>query len=184
MLRRGLLLILTLFAIQSVFAMGKDPALIVAVDEGDKAEVRKLIAQGANVDEVNWQGRTPLVIAAQFGRLGIAKLLLDHGANVNAQAAADANHVFPLEVAARRGYYAIAKLLLDKGANINMVDGWGRTALHEAAYYGYESIVRLLLARGADRNVADMHGMTPLGFAQMEGHAGVVRLLTEESATP
>jgi ankyrin repeat protein len=54
--------------------------LIAAVLAGDEAEVRRLIASGADVNELGDQGRTPLIEAAGKGDVRMVRLLLEAGA--------------------------------------------------------------------------------------------------------
>ena len=71
---------------------------------------------------------TPLLFVAREGDISAARLLLAHGADVNATAA-DGSSV--LHVATVRGHVEFAKFLLDEGADLN-ANGPGYTALHWA----------------------------------------------------
>src|SRR5207247_3872189 len=89
------------------------PPLMTAVLNDDRAAVRRLLAEGANVDDRNDAGATALMWAA--GDLATARLLIDHGADVNARSD-DART--PLIIAAgRHGTTPIVKLLLDHHAD-------------------------------------------------------------------
>jgi ankyrin repeat protein len=54
--------------------------LIAAVQAGDEAEVQRLIASGADVNELGEQGRTPLIEAAAKGDVRMVRVLLEAGA--------------------------------------------------------------------------------------------------------
>ena len=57
--------------------------LFLAAAFGDVKEVSGLISRGANVNEKDRSGHTPLFYALHYGQVGIVRLLLDHGAIVN-----------------------------------------------------------------------------------------------------
>ena len=62
----------------------KDHALFQAAAGGDLAAVRHFLDDGADADVTNEEGWTPLMAAAQKGHMDIARLLIAHGANINA----------------------------------------------------------------------------------------------------
>ena len=107
-------------------------------------------------------GFAPLLFAAREGRLGVADVLIEAGAGVNALAA-DGNSV--LTVASFSGHGGLAALLLDKGADPN-ASGAGYTALHAAVLKGDLPLVRTLLAHGADPNVRMTKGSPARRFGQ------------------
>lgn len=91
-------------------------------------------------------GCTALHIAAQCGSSAMAKILIEHGAVVNARAAWDET---PLHIAAREGCADVCQLLLEHGAEINAVDENGQTPVFLAAFVGKEAACEMLLAKGA-----------------------------------
>jgi ankyrin repeat protein len=86
-----------------------------------------------------------VAIASLKGNVEIVKLLLENGAEVNAEENA-------LHAAAYQGNEVILKLLLEYGAEVNA--GGGEYALQAALVYwqGSEAIVKLLLENGAEVN--------------------------------
>ncbi len=127
-------------------------------------------------------GWTPLMIATAEGHTETVRVLLDAGAEPNAQ-----NNLgrTPLMYASNYGFTPIAKLLLAKGANPNVApnDDNRWTALMVAARKGYTETVRVLLAHGADKSLRDKNGNTALALAEAQGHSEVVRILTENGTT-
>jgi hypothetical protein len=83
------------------------------------------------------------------GRATVVQLLLDKGANINAQGG---DYGTALQAAALRGHQAVVQLLLDKGADINAQGGHYGTALQAALYREDQAVVQLLLDKGADIN--------------------------------
>ncbi len=109
-------------------------------------------------------GFTALHLAAFFGQLEVAAVLLEHGAAVDAQAG-NATHVQPLHSAAAGGHAAIAALLLERGADPNARQQGGFVPLHAAAARGDDVTARLLLEHGADRDVRADDGRRPIDLA-------------------
>ncbi len=136
--------------------------------EIEKAEpnlnlVNDLIALGANL---NWQdeddfNRTPLHMAASRGKVEIARMLIDAGANVNVQNEYGST---PLHVAARRVEVEIARMLIDAGAYVDVQDKSGWTPLHVAAIYGNVEIARMLIDAGARKDIPNNEGKLPYEF--------------------
>ena len=124
-----------------------------------------LLANGADVNAIDFSGYTPLHIAAiQNSRIDVAAVLLANGANVNAKNRYGGT---PLHHTAFLNAYNVAELLLANGANVNAVNSSGETPLHDAAG-GIPSITtaRLLLANGAYVNALDINDWTPLDNAK------------------
>ena len=130
-------------------------------------------------NSTNSHGFTALMAAAQHGHEAVAKLLLDHGADV---AAADSNGVTALMAAAQHGHAEVEKLLLDHGADVAAADSYGYTVLIHAAHGGHEEVTKLLLDHGADVAAADEIGRTALIRAAQHGHETVAKLLLDHGA--
>jgi len=109
-------------------------------------------------------GFTALHLAAFFGQLEVAAVLLEHGAAVDAQAG-NPTRVQPLHSAAAGGHAAIAALLLERGADPGARQQGGFVPLHAAAARGDEVTARLLLEHGADRDVRADDGRRPIDLA-------------------
>ncbi|KAF2121350.1 ankyrin repeat domain-containing protein [Lophiotrema nucula] len=121
--------------------------------------------------------RTPLSIAAQFGHENIAKVVLDHGAGIEAQAGRIA-----LQTAAFYGHEGVVRVLLDWGADINRNYGFYGTALQAASYSGHEHMVLFLLDKGAAINSLSGEIGSALQIASLLGHLQVVKLLLSHGA--
>jgi ankyrin repeat protein len=166
------LLLTTIAAVLLVGTVFADP-IHDAVNRGDLAGVQAELDKGANVNAKMWR-RTPLHSATAGGHTEIAELLIDNGADVNAN---EDYGWTPLHLAAKYGHREVAELLIAKGADVNAKkkDGW--TPLHLAALYGHTEIVELLITNGADVNAKTEEGATPLHEAAGWGHKEIVELL-------
>jgi ankyrin repeat protein len=112
-----------------------------------------LIAKGAKIDDpTEDRGReTPLHYAARCDRLDVAKVLVEHKANINAK---NDTGLTPLHDACRTGDLALVALLLEHGANVRAADRDGTTpAMCAAGGWGwknqYVAILQLLAKHGA-----------------------------------
>jgi ankyrin repeat protein len=121
----------------------------LAVFFGHLSTVEALLNAGAPVNVPSRESMkvTPLHSAAAARQVDIARLLIAHGANVNA-AQADSGFT-PLHEAALNGDVEFAKLLLEHGASINAKNKNGTTPLGYAAERRRAEMVKLLEARGA-----------------------------------
>ena len=135
--------------------------------------IPKLIADGADIEATDRAGRTPLHLAAQYGRnADLVKALLAAGADPEA---CDENRQTPLHRAAAFSDNAdVSKALLEAGAARNARDTRKRTPLHLAAREGRFAGVTALLAAGADIEARDEDGATPLHLAIARNDAAEV----------
>lgn len=122
----------------------------LAVFFGHPETVAALLAEGADVNAITKEAMkvTPLASAAAARQIGIARMLIARGANVNAQAE---NNLTPLHEAAANGDIELATLLLEHGANINCQTRDGRTPLAFAFERNRTEMAEFLGKRGAVR---------------------------------
>ena len=162
-----------------------DAGLLAAALENDLEGACENLRRGANVNAEKRVARgvmeTALIVAASYGRMELARLLIRNGAEVNLggeHSRWQKDRITPLMAASGLGRLAMAEFLISQGAEIDAVDTRGRGALYEAAHSGRWAIVEMLLARGADANLQEGWGETPLygalvgwdGYGQ-EGYA-------------
>ena len=93
-----------------------------------------------------WQ---PLIWAAKENQMLVAKMLMDHGYDVNKQ-----------------------ESTLDKALS-------AYAPLHWAAHKGHKEMLEVLLARGAMAGQKDKHGNVPKALAEKKGHKEIVAMLEE-----
>jgi ankyrin repeat protein len=151
-----------------------------AESNANVAMVEKLLKAGADPSVQLASGETALMTAADLGSTEIAKLLVDHGAQVNAkenQAGQTA-----LMWAAAETHPDITKILLDHRADVHARTKSGFTALMFAAQQGDVKSAELLIAAGANVNDATGDGTTPLLKASATGQEAVLLLLLDKGA--
>ena len=147
--------------------------------EGDWEAVIRALDQGADINEADDKGHTPLHIASERGHVEVVKFLLERGADINQVEGGGAT---PLLIASVYDHVEVVRILTEKGADINKADNDGATPLFAASAEGDVEVVRILAERGADINKADKYVYTPLYAASQAGHVDVVRFLTEKGA--
>lgn len=158
-------------------------AFIHAANEGDFAEVKRLLKQGVDVNYQGINGRpTALLYAVEGGHLEICKILLAAGADVNYNKAYSLWP--PLSWASRKGYTEIAVLLIKYGADVNIKRGGSapRYPLIFSAAKKNMELCRLLVENGADVNVQDYQGDTALLMALQAKKAETARYLIASGA--
>jgi len=121
----------------------------LAVFFGHREIVEALLAAGAEVNTPSRESMkvTPLHSAAAARQVEIARVLIAHGANVNAMQA-DSGFT-PLHEAALNGNLEFARLLLEHGADVNAKMKDGKTPLGFALEQNKSEMVAFLRERGA-----------------------------------
>jgi ankyrin repeat protein len=151
-------------------------SLIKLVLANNRTAIEAGLAQGAQPNERDEDGRTPLIHAAIDNQLEVAKLLLDSGADVDAQ---DESGNSALHYAAQEYHVEMASLLVGHGATLEIEDSHGNTPLSNAVFYsqGRGEVIGILLRAGADKNRRNRHGVTPIGLAKSIGNYDVAQFL-------
>ena len=188
----------------------KRTGLTAAVEKNNASLVKFLLDSGANVEgnpsyiEVTWEERedcadlhgshwnnyTPLQAAAFHGRIEVAGILLEAGADINACSIRHSKRLAlngtAVQIAAHQGNMELVRLLWIAGANVNApaYRRGGRTALQAAVENGNREVIDFLLAAGADINAAaaEEYGRTALAAAIMRQDVSLFSSLLEAGA--
>ncbi|XP_034073916.1 ankyrin-3-like isoform X22 [Gymnodraco acuticeps] len=158
------------------------PALHIAARKDDTKAAALLLQNDHNADveskmmvnRATESGFTPLHIAAHYGNINVATLLMNRGAAVDFKAR---NDITPLHVASKRGNGNMVRLLLERGSKIDARTKDGLTPLHCGARSGHEQVVEMLLDRGAPILSKTKNGLSPLHMATQGDHLNCVQLL-------
>ncbi|OXU28114.1 hypothetical protein TSAR_015382 [Trichomalopsis sarcophagae] len=134
----------------------------------------RFLLQGANVDAINDHDCTPLLVAFRNESFNLnyelIKLLLNHGANINARSGGSKNT--PLHYLIERSYpcEATMDLLLNNGSNIEAKNMFGHTPLQVAFSRGQLPAIKKLLRYGADINSENPKGFPTINpFSSWRG---------------
>ena len=147
---------------------------------GDVARIVELLSAGANIDQRDWYGRTPLMIAAYRGHYDAARTLIKANADLNAL---ENDRYDFLTIAAVLDDVKMVKLAIDSGADTSLVTSpYKGTALIASAHLGHVEVVRALIAGGSPLDHVNNLGWTALIEAIVLGdggprHIAIVRAL-------
>lgn len=152
-------------------------ALMQAVQANNVDKVRKLIADGVDVDELDG-GDAPLVMAAYLGHSEIVSLLLEAGADVTA--VDPGMRATALHAAAYAGRTEAARLLIAYKIDIDKQGPKnGYTALHDAIWQNNVDTARVIIEGGANLSLRSHAGETPLAFARSKGRTQIAAMIEQ-----
>ena len=153
-----------------------------AAMRGDKAAVRDLLKQGADVNGAQGDGMSALHWAAERGDAELADMLIYAGANI--AAVTRIGQYTPLHLAGKSGSAPLTKALLKAGADVNARStNSGVTALHMAASAGSADLINVLVDAKADVNATEAEaGQTPLIFASGLNRVDAIKALLARGA--
>jgi len=184
---------------------------LVQMEKPDLESIIPFLLDKYDINQKNEEGLTPLLNAILCGNISIAKILIQHGADVNITE--DTSGYSPLIFACLSGDKSLIKLLLDNGAEISIraKDGTtpltaalrygrkdicelmsdiepdiltkeGTNALIQVSYDGNMDVVNYLLMKGVSINASHTDGFTSLMAASQEGHINIVKDMLKHGA--
>ncbi|ADQ81219.1 ankyrin repeat domain-containing protein [Riemerella anatipestifer] len=148
-----------------------------AVRYNDVEYLKKYIAQKQNIDTLNTQKHSLLILASYNNSLECIDLLLKSGAQTNLQ---DKSGNTALMGASFKGYTKIVEKLLLAKTDPNVLNYNNANALFFASTFGHRDIVKLLLSYGVDKYQIDNYGNQAIDYAIMQGNKEIVELLKVE----
>jgi hypothetical protein len=191
MKRYKLLTFCWLALLMQLASASPDSDLLAAAKAGNAAVVESSLAGGANPNQQDDKGTSPLMWAAYQGNLAAINALLNADANINA-ACANLNLLpeepikyrdTPLGLAVSQGHLLVVQALIAKGANQNAENNLRRPALLLAAQSGNTAMVRTLIDAGANLNAkGGLDESTPLIEAVKTGNQAIADLLIKAGA--
>lgn len=175
--------------------------LSLACINGNPAVIEKLLKAGADPNTAGPEGETPLMTVARTGSVDAARVLLAHGAKIDARESWHGETA--LMWAAAQKHPEMVAALIAAGADVNAMstvvhwerqttaeprEKWlppgGFTPLMFAARENCVACVKILGEHGANLNLADPDGITPMVNSIINGHYDVAELLLEKGADP
>jgi hypothetical protein len=127
-----------------------------------------------DIDEPDEDGRTGLIWASGCGHETVAKMLIEAGADVNAQGEYYGN---ALQAASEGGHEKVVRMLIEVGADVNAQGEYYGNALQAASARGLEKVMQILMEAGADVNAQGGRYGNALHAASYSGHEKVVQIL-------
>jgi ankyrin repeat protein len=178
----GKWMLLYVAALAAAHAAESDPEsdnhkLCSVIRAGDLGGLTALLEQGITPDVRDSREITPLMYAAEAGSTTEMRILIQHGADVNARNAFGSTALMWSIPDVQK-----VRLLLDHGADVNIAAKSGRTALLMALSRPSPETARLLLANGADTAAVDKAGVTTLLAALRGNDITIIRMLVENGA--
>ncbi|KAL2898679.1 Potassium channel SKOR [Bienertia sinuspersici] len=174
---------------------------------GELNQLKNSLNAGADLKKTDYNGRSPMHIAASRGHVDIVRFLIQEGADVNEP---DNFGNTPLLEAVKNGNDQVAAMLYGEGARIyikdvgpflctvvlsedveylkrllsngvdpNSRDYDHRTPLHVACSQGLYLMAKPLVEAGAHVLLKDRWGNTPLDEAWTTGHKNLIKLLED-----
>jgi ankyrin repeat protein len=176
-------------------------ALSLACVNGNAAMIEKLLKAGADANSAGIEDETPLMTVAHTGGVEAAKILIAHGAKVDAREGWHGETA--LMLAAAQKHPAMMSALIAEGADVNAISTvvkWERQTTAEprekwlplggfsplmfAAREGCVECAKVLADARANLNLADPDGITPMVNAIINGHYDVAGFLLDKGADP
>ncbi len=167
---------------QPVLAQAQNDSLAGLIESGNRKAALDKIRSGADVNQAQPDGTTPVHWAVYKVDYELLQALLDKKAKVNV---ANQFGATPLAEAAQLADARLVKMLLDAGAEPEAANQDGETALMLALKTGELPIVEMLINKGAKVNAVEkFHNQTPLMWAAAanKNAAEMVKLLLATGA--
>ena len=139
--------------------------LIAATYCRAKTALRLLLENGADVNFRDLHGKTALMHACERCSVEMARILIDHGADLNAQC--QLARKTALMYAVTRQTRPVLQLLLDRGADVNLRNVDGYTALTLAKTFRLHKQVAMLVTHGHRRRNKVGRNLTPAQYWNM-----------------
>ena len=144
-----------------------------------KQAIEKLLELGADPNQINNYGETPLHLASMWGDLEILNLFLDEE-NVNVK---DNQKQTPLHKAAVEAHPKVIERLVEMGADLNAMDDFRSTPLSYASDWADKKTMKLLMDEETmNWNFNDEFGLLPLSNAIMAENEEAFKILAHTEA--
>lgn len=153
--------------------------IIIASYCGNEYNFKYLVENGANINQVDKDGKTPLIIAIDKRINEIVIYLIDKGANIDQE---DNDGNTALFHSVMTGNYDITKHILERGASLNIKNKKGETPIMIAFEKRYNRIAKLLLGYGADVNQKDKNERSILFTYFERGSYEMIKYFIEHGA--
>lgn len=142
--------------------------------KGTVEELKLVLQQNPNeINNVNKDGYSPLILACYRENNEVAKLLIEKGANINFKSGLGT----PLMACSAKGNLVMAKILIEKKADINSTDENGMSAIMYCVMFKNYEFAKLLIENKAKIEVKDNRGNSPLDYAILADDDKMIEIL-------
>jgi ankyrin repeat protein len=156
-------------------------SLLFAALKGDtNLLISLLLSDGVNVNYQGSHNNTALHLAARFGHVETANILIKAGADLEAE-----NFIYcyrPLHFAVLYNHVDIVSMLLQAGANINAVTHKKDSALHLATVKNYSDVTAKLIKYKIELNLLNQDGNSALHLASIYQFPNIASMLINSGA--
>ena len=146
---------------------------------GNTDSVRNLAKSGADVNAVDENGDTAVVVASASGHKEAVAALIELGADINKS---DGKGETAIAAAIRAQNSEMVKTLYEKGADLNQAVKSGETPLMLASQLGLGEIAQFLTQAGVDLNAKGLNGKTAMYIAVAAGALQLAQILIKAGA--
>ena len=146
---------------------------------GNADSVRNLAKSGADVNAVDENGDTAVVVASANGHKEAVTALIELGANINQS---DGKGETAIAAAIRAQNSEMVKTLYEKGADLNQAVKSGETPLMLASQLGLGDIAQFLTQAGVDLNAKGLNGKTAMYIAVAAGALQLAQIIIKAGA--
>ena len=146
---------------------------------GNADSVRNLAKSGADVNAIDENGDTAVVIASANGHKEAVAALIESGANINQS---DGKGETAIAAAIRAQNSEMVKTLYEKGADLNQAVKSGETPLMLASQLGLGDIAQFLTQAGVDLNAKGLNGKTAMYIAVAAGALQLAQIIIKAGA--
>lgn len=149
--------------------------LHAAAESGDESTTMWLISKGANLNEVDKNGYTPLHVSCISGQSAVTRLLVRKGAYCNAR---DNSGETPLFHSCVLGDLAVAQFLVEEGHALwDIVNFRLNSVLHAACNSGHEALSKWLVSKGASLSSKNVSELTAIDRAVRKNNISLAKAL-------
>ena len=152
-------------------------ALHFAAYKGHLLVVKMLVKAKCDIDMVDKDGRSPIMLAAMEGHKEVVKFLISKDADLDIQ---DQNGFNALMLAVSYNKKYVVPSILDSGCIVKLANFRGETPLLIAAILGYQDLIKLLVLHGVDiMDEVNKDGKNAIELAEENNHTEAAQFLRQ-----
>jgi len=168
-----LLVVFLVFISSAIFSQEKLDVFDIA-RKGTTEQLLSILKNNPKeINNINNDGYSPLILACYRGNNEVAKMLIEKGADINYKSVLGS----PLMACVVKSNNEIAKVLISKDANVNITDVNGMTALLYATMFKNYEVTSLLVKNKADILAKDNRGNSALDYAILANDDTLIEIL-------